>query len=36
MRDEVEINAVAIDLLDTIDAAVKPASRSLWLRGGAG
>ena len=36
MRVEVEINALAIDLLDTIDEAVKPASRSLWLRGGAG
>ena len=36
MRVEVEIDAVAIDLLDTIDEAVKPASRSLWLRGGAG
>ncbi len=36
MRVEVEINAVAIDLLDTIDEAMKPASRGLWLRGGAG
>ena len=36
MRVEVEINALAIDLLDTIDEAMKPASRSLWLRGGAG
>ena len=36
MRGEVEIDAVAMDLLDTIDGAVKPASRGLWLRGGAG
>ena len=36
MRVEVEINALAIDLLDTIDEAVKPASRGLWLRGDAG
>ena len=36
MRVEVEIDAVAMDLLDTIDGAVKPASRGLWLRGGAG
>lgn len=36
MRVEVEINAVAIDLLETIDEAMKPASRGLWLRGGTG
>lgn len=36
MRGEVEIEAVAMDLLDTIDGAVRPASRGLWLRGGAG
>ena len=36
MRGQVEINAVAIDLLDTVDGSMKPASRGLWLRGGAG
>ena len=36
MRVEVEINAVAIDLLDTVDEAMKPASRGLWLLGGTG
>ena len=32
MRDEVEITAVADDLARTIDAAIRPASQTLWLR----
>ena len=34
LRHDVEISTVADELLSTIDATIKPAARSLWLRGG--
>ena len=33
LRDEVDLDAVRADLLATVDAALEPASASLWLRG---
>ena len=32
LRDEVDLDAVRADLLATVDAALEPASASLWLR----
>jgi hypothetical protein len=34
LRHDVEISTVADELLSTIDATIKPAARSLWLREG--
>ncbi len=34
LRHEVDISTIAHELLGTIDAAVKPSARSLWLRQG--
>jgi hypothetical protein len=36
LRDEVDRETIRADVLDTVDAAVRPASVGLWLRGGAG
>jgi hypothetical protein len=33
LRDEVDLEAVRADILATVDAALEPASSSLWLRG---
>ena len=35
MRGQVDIDAVATDLLDTIDDSIRPAERAVWLRGSA-
>lgn len=35
LREVVAIDALAKDLLDTIDDSVKPTCRTLWLRGAA-
>jgi hypothetical protein len=32
LRHEVDISMIAVELLETIDASVKPSARSLWLR----
>ena len=34
LRHDVELSTVADELLSTIDATIKPAARSLWLREG--
>jgi len=33
LRDEVDLEAVCADILATVDAALKPSTSSLWLRG---